>query len=134
MTAGGTTDDVIHIDPWPRPSVMHMEPLGKASRVHVVVNRTLATVALVLSILVLGALIYYGVRVSSALASLGGAGLGSGVEDVPEFDPGEFEAPDYEVPPFDPGVIDECWTADDGDELCAPGGRDGVQDGVADGE
>jgi hypothetical protein len=127
MTAGGTTDDVIRIDPWPRSPVTYMEPLGKASRIHVVVNRALATVALVLSILVLGALVYYGLAVSSALANLGGAGTGSGVEDVPQFDPGEFEGSDL-------GPDDECWTADDGDPLCAPGGRDGVVDSTYDGE
>ncbi|MDP9459316.1 MAG: hypothetical protein M3Q22_03375 [Actinomycetota bacterium] len=71
---------------------------GGATRTHEAINRTLATIALVLSIVVLVALIVFGVRVNSAINNIGeglsnlGGGLGEtmepGVETYGESAPG----------------------------------------------
>jgi cobalamin biosynthesis protein CobD/CbiB len=64
---------------------------------HESVNRWLASVALVLGIVLMGAVLYYGVRVQDALSGLG-----------------------RPVPP-----AQECWDPGGG-TVCAPGGQDGV--------
>lgn len=71
----------------------------------VVALRVLGCIALVLGIVLMAAVLWYGWQAQRAVS-----GFGEVVGDVPAF----------ELPP------DECWTAPDGDELCAPGGEDGL--------
>lgn len=93
---------------------------GGARRTHEAINRSLATIALVLSIVVLVALIVVGVRVNSAINDIGeglsnlGGGLGetsdpgyteSGVDPYGEFGPGlnEDGTPYQQPDDADPG-------------------------------
>lgn len=69
---------------------------------HETVNRWLASVALVLGIVLMLAVLYVGEQVRSGLAGLGGG-----------------------PPPADPAGTSDCWDPGGG-TVCAPGGEDGV--------
>lgn len=99
------------------------EPVSRAVRVHTAVNRALTTVALLLGIVVLAAVVYLGVRGLLLAGQVSDALSGETSTSDPAYAPTEGEGWNY-----DGSLPDECWDPGGG-EVCAPGGLDGMLGG-----